>query len=156
MQYGIENEDFGRRALQKALSRRGINVSIRPCGLFLHQSGVLAASPDGVIDDETIVEIKCLSKYRNDREGALRCANYGIIGSGMDLKLSQQSIWYDQIQAQLHITNTNICFLICYIPNNSIIIRVPKDQNWGRNINKLVNYYWDVVFPKLLLKINKG
>ncbi|XP_059178853.1 uncharacterized protein LOC131957993 [Physella acuta] len=33
--------------------------SVKQCGLFLHENGILGASPDGPIDNDYIVEIKC-------------------------------------------------------------------------------------------------
>ena len=152
MQYDIENESAARGALEKILRQRGMNVNIKECGIFIDESGVLAASPDGIIDQDTIVEIKCLSKYRNDPAGALNCSSYGIKMNQNTYELGENSIWYDQIQAQLHITNSNICCLICDIPQKSIVVLVRRDPKWSPNINKLIRYYWAVIFPKIISK----
>ena len=52
----------GRQSEQRALAQLGDLVgSVRPCGLFVDiNTGYLAASPDGVLDDDNEV-IKCFS-----------------------------------------------------------------------------------------------
>ncbi|KAE9533844.1 hypothetical protein AGLY_008923 [Aphis glycines] len=53
--YGIENESVARNAFQKTTKEK-----IEPSGLFIHKSKpYLAASPDGLIGKDGIIEIKC-------------------------------------------------------------------------------------------------
>ncbi|KAI8427626.1 hypothetical protein MSG28_002111 [Choristoneura fumiferana] len=59
--YGNENEPIALKETEAAL---GVQVS--PCGLYiLEEHQYLGASPDGVIDEETIVEIKCPASAAN-------------------------------------------------------------------------------------------
>jgi len=53
--YGIENESIARNAVQEKL-----NIEIKSAGLFILKSlPYLAASPDGLINNDYIIEIKC-------------------------------------------------------------------------------------------------
>ncbi|KAL4103755.1 hypothetical protein QTP88_019096 [Uroleucon formosanum] len=53
--YGIENESIARNAFQKTIKEK-----IEPAGLFIHKNKpYLAASPDGLIGKDCILEIKC-------------------------------------------------------------------------------------------------
>lgn len=55
MFYGRTHEAEAVRCLEAELG-----VKVRRCGLFIdHHLPYLAASPDGIIDDHTIVEVKC-------------------------------------------------------------------------------------------------
>ena len=149
MMYGIEHESNARGALSKILK-----LPIQNSGLVLHRSGALAASPDGIIDSETIVEIKCMSKFRSDRSGDLNHKPYGIVTSkDGKMSLAKSSIYYDQIQLQLHVCEAKLCYLMLYIPMNSIVVKVPKDAQWTPNVDKLVEYYFSVVLPKLIGQI---
>lgn len=57
--YGIENE-IARNAFQETLG-----ITIQLAGLFIHKSlHYLAASPDGLIHEESILEIKCPSSIK--------------------------------------------------------------------------------------------
>ncbi|KAK4887137.1 hypothetical protein RN001_003408 [Aquatica leii] len=59
--YGVEHEEC---AIKKFLLQT--NVKVESCGLFVdHQYPYLGASPDGIIDNETIVEVKCLFKIKH-------------------------------------------------------------------------------------------
>ncbi|KAG4078515.1 hypothetical protein HA402_009227 [Bradysia odoriphaga] len=59
IQWGFTHEKDGLETLQKIL-----NTEISSCGIFLSESGVLGASPDGYIDEDYVVEVKCPYKYR--------------------------------------------------------------------------------------------
>ena len=55
MKYGRENEKIAREELALKL-----NKAIKPCGLFIDsENPFLGASPDGLIEENGIVEIKC-------------------------------------------------------------------------------------------------
>ncbi|XP_057672173.1 uncharacterized protein LOC130903845, partial [Diorhabda carinulata] len=43
------------------------NLNVQPTGVRLTNSGLLGASPDGIIDEEAIVEVKCPYSFRNDK-----------------------------------------------------------------------------------------
>ena len=56
--YGKEREKEAVRTLNTVLVSSG--RCVKQCGLFVDtDTGYLAASPDGVIDQDTLVEIKC-------------------------------------------------------------------------------------------------
>jgi len=55
VKYGTEYEDVARESIESAL-----NINIKRCGLFIDSEiPFLGASPDGLIGDDGIVEIKC-------------------------------------------------------------------------------------------------
>lgn len=55
VEWGKKNESTVRRQLAEVL-----NIQIDDCGLFIDtEISYLAATPDGLIGDDTIVEIKC-------------------------------------------------------------------------------------------------
>lgn len=68
IKHGRDNE----KVAIEQLSRQE-NVVIRPCGLFIDQDiQFLGASPDGLIDEDTVVEIKCpISAYKLTFQEAL-------------------------------------------------------------------------------------
>jgi len=58
--YGIENESIARNAVQENLG-----ITIKSAGLFIHKTlHYLAASPDGLINEDSILEIKCPSSIK--------------------------------------------------------------------------------------------
>ena len=47
-------------------------LAVKETGIWFHSSGILGASPDGIIDEETVLEVKCPYTERN-----LTIAEYG-------------------------------------------------------------------------------
>jgi hypothetical protein len=55
LQYGQCNEKHAREIFEEEFS-----MSVVSCGLFVHEEySFLGASPDGLIDEDSIIEIKC-------------------------------------------------------------------------------------------------
>ena len=71
----------------------------------------LGASPDGLVGDDGIVEIKC--------------------PFGMKIKtISEQPHYYHQIQLELLSTGRAWCDYVCWTPDDIFIERVPADPFW--------------------------
>jgi len=60
IEWGLNNKDAALSFLQKTE-----NVVIQKTGLWLHKCGYLGASPDGLIGENDVVEVKCPYKFRN-------------------------------------------------------------------------------------------
>ena len=54
VQWGIQHEA---PAINVYMEQTGHSVS--PSGLWLHSSGIIVGSPDGIVSSETIIEVKC-------------------------------------------------------------------------------------------------
>lgn len=83
-----------------------VDVFVNPAYPFL------GATPDGVIDDETLLEIKCPYKGRKSliKPGALfPFLEY----ENNEVVLKESSKYYDQIQGQMLVCEAKICRLLC-------------------------------------------
>jgi hypothetical protein len=78
----------------------------------------LAATPDGLIGDDSIIEIKCpffikdltpLDAYKEKK------LNFIYVQSG-NLFLKKTHSYYYQTQGQLHITNRKYCYFVVWTP----------------------------------------
>ena len=77
-----EKEAEALQLLDSLLAAQGLQL--RPCGLFVDtEAGYLAASPDGVLDEDTLVEVKCPLKCR-DRAIADLAASDSSFCLGLD------------------------------------------------------------------------
>ena len=122
-------------------------IVIQRCGLFLHSSGVLGASPDGVVGcpREAVVEIKCPFTMKNAlcKDDFLKDKKFGLkkLPNGRFILESSSQYW-NQVQMQMYLTGTNKCFFILYAENSSVTTIVPVDPQWQQNIQKLIDFYW--------------
>nr|XP_022903354.1 uncharacterized protein LOC111415749 isoform X2 [Onthophagus taurus] len=150
MQYGIEKEPIARQQLENELQ-----VNVLPCGLFIHKTDCyLAASPDGLIGEDFLCEIKCpfsarkLTPRAAIEEGIIKFCKF--INNKMVLNRGHD--YYFQIQGQLHITGRNSCYFVVWTPHGIEIEMISKDPNFWKDKmkEKLKKFYFDNMLPELV------
>lgn len=124
-------------------------------GLWLHDSGVLGASPDGLVGEDAIIEVKCPYSIRK-----ATCHIKSAINSIKDYfvtydeehdewEIDPNHRYWHQIQGQLHITKRKICYFILWTPNDHIHLDIPIDYSWGVNVDRLLKFYYEKMLPAL-------
>lgn len=114
IQWGVEMESTALRSFQEHKQ-----LIVKPTGLWLHHSGILGASPDGLIPElNAIVEVKCPYSARDKTiseacELKDFCLQSDTTGT---LHLRDNHNYVNQIQGQMHITDTVKCFLWFILP----------------------------------------
>ncbi|KAH7980339.1 hypothetical protein HPB49_015143 [Dermacentor silvarum] len=88
---------------------------VQPCGLFVDlEHGFLAASPDGLVGTDRIVEVKCPLKSKEDEPlEAARNFSDKKRKDGAPV-LSRSHSYFYQVQGQLHVTRRSICDFVVY------------------------------------------
>lgn len=144
MQWGNDYEPVAR--LTYKLNNPDKNV--RECGIFIHDDIQCGASPDGLVDDDGTIEIKCPKTSTH-------------IQTLKSKKLPTQYHW--QVQGQLWVTGRKWCDFISYdprLPENSsyICIRVERDDEKIALLEKSVREFMAQVQDdtKLLKEYNNG
>ena len=108
LRYGKESEKKAIYDLNTFLSDEGLHVE--ECGLFvdLHK-GYLAASPDGTVGKDGLVEVKCPHICRDNsiedlaKQDHSFCLEFDFMEDKLRLKRNHN--YYYQVQGQLHIAN---------------------------------------------------
>ncbi|XP_072745827.1 uncharacterized protein [Anoplolepis gracilipes] len=113
---GKEKEILAQEQLQVELG-----IEINDCGLFIDEEiPYLAATPDGIIGDDTIVEIKCpyAARQVSLTDAMLnKIADVHRIFDKMDdTRMNQRHTYYFQVQGQLHITQRKYCIFAVWTP----------------------------------------
>ncbi|XP_026284115.1 uncharacterized protein LOC113210361 [Frankliniella occidentalis] len=143
-------------------------VTVRTCGLVLDQEyPFLAASPDGFLDDDTLLEIKCPTSgvHFDSAEEAVRCKKLDYLkldGNGA-LYPYERSDYNFQIQGQLHITGRSKCVLYIYQEHvdeatgvaskkwDKEILITRNDKFWAEDMEPhLVQFYKQALVPELV------
>lgn len=126
IQWGREHEQEGIKALEVAK-----NVKINATGLWLHKCGFIGASPDGLINDDFIVEVKCPYKYRQlfMLDDIKEHKNYILISDkDGNISVNNKHEYYSQVQGQLEITGRVKCYLGEWTPQETIIMDIQKED----------------------------
>lgn len=145
--------NFGNRNELRALQdlQVQLQIEIHNCGMFIDEEyDFLAASPDGVIGDDAIAEVKCIYSSRDLHPHA--AAELGKIKFWkIDGTVNKNHPWYYQIQGQLHITKKAKCFFGTWTPIGIKLEIIHRDDTfWNREMKqKLTSFYLDCILPEL-------
>ncbi|KAM7315155.1 uncharacterized protein ISCGN_004938 [Ixodes scapularis] len=146
VQWGIIHEPDAIKAFSEAT-----NLTPTPTGLWLHESGLLGASPDGLVGDEAVLEVKCPWKFR---EGSLLChlkdaKDYSLRYDGSSVLVNKGHDHYHQLQAQMYFAKRTKGYLTIWNPKGSITVGIKKDAEWAANLDILLHFYHDTFIPHL-------
>ncbi|XP_077285484.1 uncharacterized protein LOC143910762 [Arctopsyche grandis] len=126
--YGKESES---EAIKKFKEKTGLEVS--PCGLFIDvNKSFLAASPDGLISEDGLIEVKC---------------PYNIMNMTPEEGIRQKKL----IFGQLHITGRDYCYFVVWSSTGMIFERIEKDDTfWLKMEQRLENFYDQCLLPEII------
>lgn len=97
----------------------------------------LGASPDGIIDMWTLIEIKCPYGQRDKIPPVFKT-------------LEQQPHYYAQIQIQMFVTKTNKCDFYQWSPNGDSLETIAYDESWiEKHIPILKAFYDDYLLQRM-------
>ena len=148
VQWGKNNE---RTALQKFIESTGFQVT--ETGLWLHESGFFGASPDGLIGEDSVLEIKCPYQMRNGNiKKFVTEKKYFFHYEEDEVVVDVNHIYYHQIQGQLYLTGRKQCYFFVWTPHDFEALLINKDLQWAENITILKDFYLNKFIPALLKK----
>jgi hypothetical protein len=133
-----------------------INVKVIKCGFFVDPVHYfLGASPDGIIGEDTLVEVKCPSASRNyssiiEAVTNKKCVHLQNLAGNLSLKKTHS--YFYQIQGQLHIANKSKCYFVTWIPNDIHIEVIRRDETfWVTKMETfLIEFYKTNMLPLIV------
>ncbi|KAF5292866.1 hypothetical protein FQR65_LT11118 [Abscondita terminalis] len=150
IQHGILQEATARERFQDLC-----NLEVKECGMFIHSNyKFLAASPDGLIGDNLILEIKCPYVARNMKiidAVENRTIDYCYIENSK-VKLKSNHNYMFQIQGLLEITGRQFCYFFIYTFKDCTYEIIVRDKQFWNDqvIGKLEKFYYSAYLPELL------
>ncbi|XP_061174798.1 uncharacterized protein LOC133183939 [Saccostrea echinata] len=168
IQWGLAHE---KTAIQEYCKLFEVNVL--ETGIWLHESGVLGASPDGFVQGSPkditervhqqenkstlvspdIVEVKCPFSARSMtiKEACSNVKDFFLDCNPSDssLHLRTKHDYWHQIQGQLYLTGTQCCDLVVWTQTDIQVVRIEKDVSWSPNISSMIEFYYKVFLPSL-------
>lgn len=114
-------------------------------GLAVAKSGLhvnpkfpfLEATPDGLVNDDIDVEVKCPYAGRNDIPKPGRKFPFLRYNSRNDICINEHHPYYCQIQGQMTICECEACYFVVYCPCDGaaklVIDYVPFDVSFWQN-----------------------
>jgi len=143
--------------------------NIIECGLFIYlQNGILAASPDGLIGTDGLIEIKCPeSMVGNDPSSMpkiLGRKSYLIEDAKTKtIHLKKTHAYYKQIIMQLYVADKQWCHFVVYsykeknnqtVPFDPFIEKIERnsetDNLWKSMVSKFSQFYEEDLAPEIV------
>ena len=164
--WGVIHEDDAVRSFEKSTG-----LEARRTGIWLHESGFLGASPDGLVGDDAVLEVKCpyAAKDMTPREAAAKLSRFCLAegkekrekeddnggsssssSSGSQLSLKRSHPYWHQVQAQIFFTGRKRCYFVVWTPKDVVVLEIPKEENWKRRLDQLQEFYLAHLLPKLM------
>lgn len=147
---------FGRLHEKEAISKyeEEHNVVVKECGLFIDNVyPFLGASPDGLVGDEGLVEVKCLPSVKAPlKESVKEKKTLCLEINEEEISLKKKHNYFFQIQGQLNVTGRKWCDLIVYTAIKELFIeRIYIDNELWRQVMlpKLKRFYMDCMLPEI-------
>ncbi|CAG9773422.1 unnamed protein product [Ceutorhynchus assimilis] len=141
--YGMTNESTARDLYAEMK-----NINVTPAGLFIHREHpFIAASPDGLVGSDGIIEIKCPYKAKDcDAE----TFDFDFLDKNNQF-INKHHNYYYQVQTILEATNRYWCDLVVYTQKNIKIIKIERSLEFWSSIEKqLVNFYMFHMLPEII------
>ena len=146
IQWGVQNEQ---EAINAFTATTGLPVE--ETGVWLDTSGVLGASPDGLLGQRHALEVKCPYTQRN------REISEGVLNDAFCLKrnedgtyaLKQDHVYWDQVQGQMYLTKRQFCYFVVWTTKESVILLIKRDESWAPNIDLLSDFHFLQLLPRI-------
>lgn len=146
----LHGKNYESRAINIFSEKTHLKVS--KCGLYVcEEKPFLGASPDGVVGQDRIVEIKCPFNGRNQVIAPGKCFSFLTYNDSHETILKTNSKYYQQVQGQLYISNKKSCYFVVFTFEDMFIQHIPIDREYceGSLIPKLELFYFKHFRPYL-------
>jgi len=116
--FSTETTLHGKKLWKNALKglEATCNLKTIECSLFVCvEHPYLGSTPDALVDDDALVEIKCPYKGRDEKIKPGSHFDFLQYDDNANTVLKWSSKYYDQVQGQLYVPNRNFCYFIVNI-----------------------------------------
>ena len=126
---------------------------VEPSGLVVSMDQpYLACSPDGLIGEDSILEVKCPSASKNKIIDSVTVP-YLKTGENGQLYLQGNHDYMFQIQGCMHITGRSNCKFVVFTLTDLVILDIPYDAVFVRSmLSKLADFFDNHFKPEYLNK----
>ena len=132
------------------------NQSVEKCGFFVNPDfPFLGASPDGRVNNETIIEVKCPYSGRNNSVIPGKMFPFLAHDENNVIHLKENHNYYYQIMGQLAITKCRYCFFIVYTTKELLVQKIEFDPKFfdEKMLPKLEDFFNSCYRPFIASKL---
>jgi len=119
-------------------------------GLFVSKEmPYLAASPDRIVNNNTLLEVKCPYSAKDQNISELTVPYLELENKTLSLK--QNHNYYYQIQGQLEITGRNMCHLLIFTLADKKVISIPRNPPFIQDMKDKLKSFYHLYFQNMFV-----
>jgi hypothetical protein len=148
MEYGKEHEQKAINAYE--VEKRLAKGTVKKCGLVVSlENGIFAASPDGLLGDDGLVEVKCppsISDYDPKLWPLFAPKTSWLERRGDELKLKLSHPHLSQIIMQIYVTDRQWCDYFIWTPKGHHVERIHRNEETDKEWTKMkgnMEFFWE-------------
>ncbi|XP_014675880.1 PREDICTED: uncharacterized protein LOC106815870 [Priapulus caudatus] len=149
--HGIKYESVAVKNFEKASG-----LLVKRCGLFVDKEyPFLAATPDGVVDDQIILEVKCpfVAKNYMINETTVPYLKRECNGK---LTLSTSHDYYAQVQGQLRCSKREQCYFCVFTLKDFKIFTIKRNEKFIDDMLQKLKLFYNNTFEPVNLSATNG
>lgn len=144
--WGVDNEALAVQSFTQVTGLQPIDT-----GLWLDESGVLGASPDGLIGEDAVLEVKCPYTAKNDTISEVaKNKSFCLTYDNGVCSLKKDHVYWNQVQGQLFLTKRKLCHFVVWTTKETVVLKIPRDKFWKSNLDIMTDFYFYHIFPKIV------
>ena len=143
IQWGVDNKEEAIRAFTLKTGK-----AVKDTAIWFDSS---SSSPDGIVDDKTILEMKCLYTERNNTiEEVVKSKTFCLekSESGQGYALKKDHVYWHQVQGEMYFSRRKFCYFVVWTTKDVAILLIERDM--AANIPCLIQFYSHHLFPKVV------
>lgn len=124
----LHGQQYEKKAIKKFEEK--MDIKVKPAGLFICiEKPFLAATPDGVIDETHIIEVKC--PYSGRQEKIVPGKLFPFLYWDEDkIRLKPNSKYFYQVQGQLFVSKRKFCYFIVFTFKDLFVEKIEIDNEY--------------------------
>ena len=152
--HGTQSETLARETFEKETGKQ-----VKTTGLVVRpESSWLGASLDGIVDEDTILEIKCptdrkLERFGGTVHGLVESGKYDVRCENGKTFLRQSTAasgYYTQVQIAMYCSKRTKCKFLVWCNKDYVITDVHFDKDWfAQRFDHLEKFYFMNLLPAL-------
>ncbi|XP_060565355.1 uncharacterized protein LOC132724501 [Ruditapes philippinarum] len=147
LKHGLKYETM---AISRYMTESGEEVKM--CGIVVARDfPFLSCSPDGIINNKRIVEVKCPYSAKDKPINSVTVP-YLKSDKESGFYLDKIHDYFFQIQGQLLCTEAEECVFIVYTITDMVYFKVPRDEDFIMKMIQGLKTFFDLYFKEALLE----
>ena len=126
VQWGVNNEAEAVKSFPNLTGK-----TVQETRIWLDLSGILGASPDEIVDEESVLEAKCPYTERNMtiEEAVNTSPNFCLEKcENGQYAWKRDHVYWHQVQGEIYFARRKFCYFVVWTSKEAVVLKIAKDE----------------------------